>query len=107
MLGLETALAMTLTELVAPGHLSLVDAMALLSWRPATLARLDLHGGPIEAGAPANLTVFDPAHEWVVEPQRLASRARNTPFAGRVLRGKVQHTILNGNVVVRDGEATR
>ena len=78
-----------------------------LSWRPARIAGLEAHGGPILPGAQANLAVFDPGHEWVVEPDRLASRARNTPFAGRALRGKVKHTILLGNVVVQDGEATR
>jgi dihydroorotase len=107
MLGLETALAVTLTELVEPGILGLADALALLSWKPAAIAGLERHGGPIALGAPANLTVFDPGQEWQVEPERLASRARNTPFAGRVLRGKVRHTVLAGDVVVRDGEATR
>jgi dihydroorotase len=107
MLGLETALAVTLTELVEPGHLPLSDAVGLLSWRPAALARLDAHGGPVAPGAAANLTVFDPSHEWVVEPDDLASRARNTPFAGRALKGKVKHTVLNGDVVVQDGKATR
>jgi dihydroorotase len=107
MLGLETALAVTLTELVEPGIVKLEDALALLSWRPAAIAGLDAHGGPIEAGAPAHLAVFDPSLEWTVEADRLASRARNTPFAGRVLKGKVKHTVFDGNVVVRDGEATR
>ena len=107
MLGLETALAVTLTELVEPGILSLSDALALLSWRPAVLAGLVAHGGPVAPGADANLTIFDPGHEWVVDSGRLASRARNTPFAGRELRGKVKHTLLAGDVVVRDGEATR
>jgi dihydroorotase len=107
MLGLETSLAITLTELVEPGILRLEDALALLSWRPAAIAGLGAHGGPIAPGRPANLAVFDPTHEWVVEPERLASRARNTPYAGRTLRGRVRHTVLNGSVVVRDGEATR
>jgi dihydroorotase len=107
MLGLETALAVTLTELVEPGNLSLPDALALLSWRPAALAQLDDHGQPIESGAPANLTIFDPTYEWTVEPEQLASRARNTPYAGRTLRGKVRHTLLAGDPVVIDGKATR
>jgi dihydroorotase len=107
MLGLETALAVTVTELVEPGLLSLQDALALLSWRPARIAGLQHHGRPVEPGAPANLTIFDPGHEWEVEPDRLASRARNTPFAGRTLKGKVRHTILRGEPVVIDGEATR
>ena len=107
MLGLETALAVTLTELVEPGFLKLEDALGLLSWKPAKIAGLADHGRAVEAGAPANLTVFDPAHEWVVEPEGLASRARNTPFAGRTLTGKVRHTLLAGDPVVIDGTATR
>ena len=107
MLGLETALAVTITELVEPGLLALQDALALLSWRPARIAGLEHHGRPVEPGAVANLTVFDPGNEWEVEPDRLASRARNTPFAGRTLKGRVKHTLLAGEPVVIDGEATR
>ena len=104
MLGLETALALALTELDLPVE----RILALLSWRPAAIGGLvDRHGGPIEPGRPANLCVIDLAHEWVVEPSALASRARNTPYAGRRLRGKVRHTVLGGEVVVRDGEAQR
>ena len=55
----------------------------------------------------ANVTVIDPGTEWVVDARRLASRARNTPFAGRTLKGRVKHTLLAGNPVVIDGEATR
>ncbi len=107
MLGLETALALTLTELVAPGHVRLVDALAALSWRPAAIARLSEHGGPIAPGRPAHLTVVDPAAEWEVDPERLASRSVNTPFAGRRLTGRVRHTVYGGEPVVVDGEATR
>ena len=104
MLGLETALALALTELDLP----IERILALLSWQPAAIAGLsDLHGGPIEPGRPAHLCVIDPAHEWVVGPAALASRARNTPYAGRRLRGKVRHTLQGGEVVVRDGEALR
>ena len=104
MLGLETALALALTELELP----IERILALLSWQPAAIAGLsDVHGGPIEPGRPAHLCVIDPAQEWVVEPAALASRARNTPYAGRRLRGKVRHTLLGGELVVRDGEAVR
>jgi len=104
MLGLETALALALTELDLP----IERVLALLSWQPAAIAGLsDLHGGLIEPGRPAHLCVIDPALEWVVEPAALASRARNTPYAGRRLRGKVRHTLLGGELVVRDGEALR
>lgn len=107
MLGLETALALTLTELVEPGVLSRTDALARLSWGPAAIAGLAEHGGTIEAGAPANLCVVDPAREWTVEANRLASRARNTPYEGRRLTGKTRHTICRGEAVVIDGEAQR
>jgi dihydroorotase len=107
MLGLETALALTLTELVEPGLLPLADALALLSWRPAAIAGLSSQGGPIVPGRPANLAVIDPTVRWEVDPTRLASRARNTPYAGRKLTGRVRHTIFRGEPVVVDGEATR
>jgi dihydroorotase len=104
MLGLETALALALTELDLP--VSLV--LAALSWRPAAIAGVsDQHGGAVVAGAPANLCVIDPAATWVVDPDRLASRARNTPYAGRKLTGRVRHTLLRGEAVVVDAEALR
>ena len=93
MLGLETALALALTEL----HLPVERVLALLSWQPARIAGLDgTHGGPIVEGAPANLCVIDPHQTWVVDPAALASRSRNTPYAGRRLTGKVRHTLLRG-----------
>jgi dihydroorotase len=104
MLGLETALALALTEL----DLTPAQVWALLSWRPAAIAGVaDGHGGPVVAGRPANLTVVDPTHTWTVEPGALASRARNTPYAGRTLTGKVRHTLLWGEPVVVDMEAQR
>ncbi len=107
MLGLETALALTLTELVTPGVLGLADAVALLSWRPAAIAGLTDHGGPIAPGRPAHLVVFDPDLSWTVDAARLASRARNTPYGGRTLSGRVRHTLRAGEAVVVDGEAQR
>jgi dihydroorotase len=107
MLGLETALALTLTELVGPGLLDLPRAIALLSWQPARLAGLADHGGPIAPGRPAHIAVFDPESVWEVDPTKMASRSRNTPYAGRKLTGKVRHTILAGEPVVRDGLAQR
>jgi dihydroorotase len=103
MLGLETALALAITET----DLELAAILALLSWRPAAIAGLGEHGGPIEAGRPANLAVIDPTATWVVDPHQLASRSRNTPYAGRTLTGRVRHTILRGEPVVIDGEAQR
>ena len=103
MLGLETALALALTELDLP----LADVLALLSWRPAAVLGVDDVHGSIAVGRPANLTVIDLEHTWVVDPAALASRSRNTPYAGRQLRGKVRHTLLHGEPVVLDFEAQR
>lgn len=107
MLGLETALALVWEELVRPGVVTERQALARCSWQPARIAGLGEHGGPVASGAVANLCVFDPEHRWEVDADRLASKARNTPYAGRALRGKVRHTILRGEPVVVDGEARR
>jgi len=134
MLGLETALAVAHSAL-CPGAsrrgddraeggwvpageatvLSLRDLLGFFSWRPARIAGLDRRrqgdqadqGGPIVPGAAANLMVFDPTEEWVVDRSRQASRSRNTPYAGRRLVGKVRHTMFAGECVVLDGEAQR
>jgi dihydroorotase len=104
MLGLETALGLALTELEVPVE----RVLALMSWQPAAIAGLTAeHGGPIAVGRPANICVIDPSHKWVVDPRALASRSRNTPFAGRTLLGKVRHTVLRGEPVVIDSEAQR
>jgi dihydroorotase len=104
MIGLETALGVALSDLDLP----IEAVLALFSWQPARIARLESsHGGPVAEDRPANLCVIDPAAVWLVEPEKLASRSRNTPFAGRKLTGKVRHTILWGEPVVVDGQAQR
>ena len=82
MLGLETALALALTELDLP----IEQVLALLSWQPAAIAGLgDDHGGPVAAGRPANLCVIDPAADVGRRPGRAGQPSRNTPYAGRTL----------------------
>ncbi len=112
MLGLQTALSLALTEL----HLPLATVLGLMSWRPAVIAGLDPgsgggtaggHGGPVVAGGAANLCVVDPTATWTVDASALASRSRNTPYAGRTLTGRVRHTVFRGEPVVVDGEAQR
>ncbi len=101
MLGLETALALGLSEL----NLPVAQVVGLLSWQPAAIAGVqDVHGGPIAVGRPANLCVFDPTETWTVYRDQLASLARNTPYAGRQLRGRVRHTVVAGKAVVVDQE---
>jgi dihydroorotase len=104
MLGLETALALALTQLELP----IAEVLALCSWRPAAIAGLTgVHGAPVAPGNPANLCVIDPTATWTVEAARLASRSRNTPYDGMTLTGKVRHTFLWGRPTVLDGEAQR
>ena len=104
MLGLETSLALSISELGLP----LQQVVGLLSWKPAAIAGVaDRHGRALEVGAPANITVFDPNLAWTVSSSGLASKSRNTPYAGRSVRGKVRHTVFGGNPVVIDGQAQR
>jgi dihydroorotase len=107
MLGTETAFAVAVTRLVETGRLPLRSVLALLSWRPARIASLTDHGGPIAPGRPAHLCVADPAATWVVDAARLASRSRNSPFDGWKLTGRIRHTICRGEPVVVDGIPTR
>lgn len=103
MLGLETALALALTHLDLP----IAEVLALLSWRPAAIIGADDAHGAIAEGRPANLCVVDPTATWTVEADKLASRSRNTPYAGMELTGRVRHTVLAGEPVVIDAEAQR
>ena len=98
-LGLETMLAVVFTELVVPGHLTLSDAVNVLSTAPAGL--LGIEGGNLAAGSPADLFLFDPDGTWTVDPASFWSRSGNTPFAGRALNGSVTQTIVDGRVRYR------
>jgi dihydroorotase len=102
LVGLETALGLTITELVQPGRISITRAIELMSVNPARILGLDDQGW-ISRGSPANLVVFDPGASWTVDPERFHSLSRNTPFGGRELTGKVVHTFFNGKRTVADG----
>ncbi len=99
MVGLETALAVTLTALYHTGKMSLSDILRKMTVNPAAILRID--AGRLALGGAADLTLFDPDEEWVVEPERFASKGRNTPFGGMKVRGKVKYTIVDGKVVYR------
>jgi dihydroorotase len=107
MLGLETALGVAVTELSKQGDVDWVQLLALLSWQPAAIAGLGEHAGTIVEGRAAHLCVIDPTAVWAVDAAKSASLSRNTPWAGRRLTGRVRHTLLAGEPVVVDGEATR
>jgi dihydroorotase len=105
-IGLETALAAVLTELVEPGEISISRAIEAMSSAPARILGAAGHGGPVEPGVAANLVLFDPNEEWLVEAP-FASRARNSAFLGRRLKGRVRVTLLDGRITVWDAKAIR
>ncbi|MEX0984077.1 MAG: dihydroorotase [Actinomycetota bacterium] len=105
-IGLETALAVVLTELVRPGLIPLARAVEAMSVAPARILGATEHGGPIELGRPANLVLFDPEESWTVDAP-FASKARNSAFLGRTLTGRVRATVLHGAFTVAGGKPTR
>jgi dihydroorotase len=105
-IGLETALAVVLTDLVEPGLLPLARAIEAMSSIPARILGARDHGGPIEPGRPANLVAFDPAERWTVEAP-FVSKSRNSAFLGRSVTGRVRYTALRGELTVAEGKATR
>ncbi len=97
-IGLETSLALGITELVNKGHLTLVQLMEKMSLNPAKLYRLE--GGRLREDAPGDLVLFKEKESWTVG--EFASKAANSPFVGRVLEGKVKYTICGGKIVYQD-----
>jgi dihydroorotase len=95
--GLETALGVLLTSLVHADVVSLPLLVERMSCAPARI--FGLAGGTLRPGAPADVTVFDPDREWTVDPARFRSKGRNTPYAGRTLRGRALCTIVGGEIV--------
>jgi dihydroorotase len=103
MLGLETALSIAQLTLVDTGRLDWTGVAERLSGAPARIGRLQEHGRPLAVGEPANIVLVDPAARWTVDPAALASKSRNTPYAGRDLPGRVVATFLRGRPTVMDG----
>ena len=104
MLGLETALSVVQEAMVDTGLLDWAEVADRMSVRPARIGGLEGHGQPLEAGAAANLVLLDPSARRTVDPFALASRSRNTPYAGRSLPGSVVATFLRGRPTVIDGK---
>jgi dihydroorotase len=98
-IGLETALGLAITELVGGGLLDLPTLVLRMSTMPARI--FGLPGGSLAKGAAADVVVIDPAAEWTVAPEGFFSKSRNTPFAGRRLRGRADATIVRGQMVFR------
>lgn len=101
MVGLETSLGITLTQLYHTGEMTLPEIIAKMTVNPARILNLDC--GRLSAGSAADLTIFDPNEEWVVDAEKFASKGRNTPFNGKTLKGKVKYTIVGGKIIYQDG----
>ena len=100
MIGLETSLALGITNLVETGELELIDLLEKMTINPAMLYHLN--AGRITEGGPADLVLFDPDKKWTVE-DHFYSKANNSPFIGMELTGKVQYTICDGKIVYQAG----
>jgi dihydroorotase len=105
MVGLETALSVVVETMVETGLLDWAAVADRMSVRPAVIGRLGQHGRSIAVGEPANLVLVDPEARWTVVPAELASRSRNTPFAGRTLPARVVATFLRGRPTVLEGKS--
>ncbi|RJL31359.1 dihydroorotase [Bailinhaonella thermotolerans] len=104
MIGLETALSVVQETMVDTGLLDWAGVADRMSYRPARIGRLTGHGRAIEAGAPANITLYDPSVRETVDPTAFASRSRNTPYIGMSLPGRVVATFLRGRPTVLEGK---
>ncbi len=99
-IGLETALALGITNLVHAGHLTLLQLIEKMTLNPARLYRLDASKGWIGVGSDADLVIFDPMEQWIVE--HFESKSSNSPFIGERLQGKVKYTICGGRIAYQD-----
>jgi dihydroorotase, multifunctional complex type len=97
-IGLETSLALGITELVGGGYLTIKQLLRLMSANPAAMYRLD--AGFLEEGGPADVILIDTNREWM--PETYASKACNTPFTGWKLKGRVVETICGGKIVWKE-----
>ncbi len=100
MVGLETSLAITLTQLYHTGRMELPEIIRRMTSNPAAI--LKLAKGRLMVGSDADITIFDPDEEWTIDPDQFASKGRNTPFAGMPVKGKVKYTIVSGKVIYQD-----
>lgn len=99
MIGLETALALGITNLVRKGHLTMLQLLEKMTVNPARFYKLGC--GTLKVGGPADLVIFDERERWTVEAEDFRSKSRNSPFLGMELYGRVHYTICGGRVVFR------
>lgn len=98
--GLETSVALTITNLVKPGYITPMQMAAKMSYNPAKVLKIDK--GTLNVGRVADITIINPDEEYVIDPNDFVSKGKNTPFGGTKVSGKVKFTILRGKVVYHD-----
>ena len=96
-IGFETALGATVTNLVVPGHITYQDMVRVMSYNPAKLLGIDR--GEIAEGKVADLTIFDPNKEYVYLKENIVSKSKNTPWINKKLKGQVRYTVVSGRIV--------
>lgn len=97
--GLETSASLTYTALVATGILTPMQMAEKMSWNPAKVIGIENERGSIETGKMADIVIFNPDMEYTVDVNEFASKGKNTPYDGKVLKGRVVNTICKGKVV--------
>lgn len=97
--GLETALPLVIMRLIKPGLLTWSEALAKLTINPARI--LGIPKGTLKVGADADVTIIDPNHRWIVDPRKLHSKSKNTPFAGWEMEGCANTVIVAGKIKFR------
>lgn len=97
--GLETSVALTISELVRPGILTPLQMAAKMSTNPARVSGLE--SGTLQIGSVADIVIIDPNKSYIIDPATFKSMGKNTPFAGRKVYGKVVYTIGNGEILKR------
>lgn len=98
--GLETAVALTVTHLLKPGYITPMQMAAKMSYNPAKVLGIDR--GTLNVGSIADIAIIDPDEEYIIDPDDFKSKGKNTPFGGARVWGKVKYTILEGKVVYND-----
>ena len=103
MVGFETALGLGITNLVKEGVLTISELITKMSYNPAKILKLDK--GTLGVGKDADITIFDPKQEYVVDVSKFASKSKNSPLDGVKLKGKAYMTIVGGKIVAQEGKA--
>jgi len=101
-IGFETALAATITNLVSKGYIGYLDMVRLMSYNPAKI--LGINRGEIREGSTADLTIFDPNKKYTYTEESIVSKSHNTPWIGKELQGQVMYTVVGGRIVYENSD---